>query len=59
MLQGSTLNDASCSCNTPQVLLEARMTGTLLPQSHRACQAVRRVGLRIAQVSNQWESAEL
>ena len=36
----------------PQVLLEARMSGTLLPQHHRAVQAVRRVGLRIAQVGS-------
>lgn len=38
------------ACALPQVLMEARMTGTLLPQHSRACQAVRRVGLRIAQV---------
>lgn len=33
-----------------QVLLEARMAGTLLPPYHRATQAVRRVGMRIAKV---------
>lgn len=38
-----------------QVLLQAKMEGSLLPPSHRAVQAVRRVGTRIAKVRSALE----
>lgn len=34
-----------------QIVDEARMTGALLHPQHRACQAVRRVGTRVAQAA--------
>lgn len=50
--QGGCAPPAAALLLLAQVLMEARANGSLLPPQHRAVQAVRRVGMRVAQVGS-------